>query len=261
MDFQQEGRHVGRTALAVGTVPDLAPCPEGLVQGPDVVHHLRLDDVAEQAAGHPVFVVREDVLVLVQTGIDGQRADDGVVRGDACVRVPGQRKVHGDVPSRKLGIHAGAARKILHPSAPACEILRVIALPLVEEREVRSAVLHTVERALEVGGLAGDAFSSGDFAHSAAEADGIGRNDAHSGTLGTELHVPVRPLVEKEGAQVHPHSAAHLLVHVQEGFPAQVMDRIAGVGGAASQGFIGDVDGVFALFRDVRTPDGAGGVL
>ena len=89
-EFQQHGGHVGRAALAVGTVPQLAAHPEGLVQRPDVVHHLRLDQVAQQAAAHAVLAVGEPGLSLVGAGIDGQGAHDGIVGRNAGIAVPGQ---------------------------------------------------------------------------------------------------------------------------------------------------------------------------
>ena len=163
--FQQKRRHIGRAALAVGTVPQLPARPGRLIQRPDVIHNLRLHKVGIQPAVHAVFPVRELREAFVGAGIDSQRADDGVVRGYSGVGMPGQRKVHGHLP----GYH------FLHPGAAASIIFGIVVVPVVEQGAVNSGVLQLVQRPLHEGRHAGNMAAALHLAHSAAEADSIGR--------------------------------------------------------------------------------------
>ena len=163
--FQQKRRHIGRAALAVGAVPQLPARPGRFIQRPDVIHNLRLHQVGVQTAVHAVFPVRKLREAFVGAGIDSQRADDGVVRGYSGVGMPGQRKVHGHLP----GYH------FLHPGAAASIVFGIVIVPVVKQGAVNSSVLQLVQRPLHEGGHSGNMAAALHLAHSAAEADSIGR--------------------------------------------------------------------------------------
>ena len=50
--LQKHAWNARGAAFAVGTVPNLAARPQGILAHPEVVHNLRLDKVAQEPAGH-----------------------------------------------------------------------------------------------------------------------------------------------------------------------------------------------------------------
>ena len=63
-EFEQHAGHLRHPALGVGTVPQLAAAPVGLIKGPDVVHDLGLDNVGIIATERAVFAVGVFVIVV-----------------------------------------------------------------------------------------------------------------------------------------------------------------------------------------------------
>ena len=173
----------------------------------------------------------------------------------------GQRQVQRNATARGLRIHPGTAGKLVHPHAAGREIFPVIALPSVQKVHVQAGILEVVHGAFHIGGETGERAFALHLAHAAAKAHGVCTDHTAGAAVAAQAHIAFGAFVEGEGAQVHPCAATHLLVHVQEGGAAQVMDRIACVVGAVEQGGVAYVDGVLAFFRNVRAPEGLGLVL
>ena len=169
----------------------------------------------------------------------------------------GQGQVNGNAPALFSRIHPGTAGDFLHPGAPACIFLGILAIPFIGNTQVDAAVLHVIQGTFDIGGQAGDTSAPFHLAHAAAEADGIGRHHTQlRGNIG-QFYIALGPLVKEIGSQVNPHAAAHLLVNVLEGFATQVMDGVAGIGSAFGQGFIAYIYGIVTLFFNGGSPDGA----
>ena len=254
--FQEHGRDGGRPGLAVGAVPRLPPGPVGLELLPDVIHDLRLDVVGEKPSVQAGLAVREFVLVVRQQGVDAQRADDGVVLGDARVAVESEGKVEGNAPAARFRVHARAAGEVGHPLAASREIPRIVVLPVIEHVRVDAVPLHAVQGAFREGGVAGQLAAALDLAHAAAELHGVGAHQAGGRTLVRQAHEAFVALREGESPEIDPGAPGHPLVHVEFAHASQVMDRVHGVGGAVGEGTVGNVDGVLAPFRNHRPPGG-----
>ena len=216
--FQQDGRHAGGAAFAVTAVPGFPSGPVRLIGGADVLYHLGLHQVAEKARTQALFPAGKHLGALVLEGIDGKRADDGIVRSNTGIRVESQRQVYGNAPSLRFRIHARTAADFLHPGAPAGVFLGVFFVPFIGNGQVYSAVLQVIEGSFDIGRHPGKGAASFHLAHAASEAYGVGRYYAQAGRVVGELYVALAAFVEEVGAQVNPHTAAHLLVHVLEGF-------------------------------------------
>ena len=249
--FQNHGRDLRDAAFAVGAVPDVAPGPERLVAGPDVLHHLALDKIGQQAACEALFSVREHFVPFAAEGVDGQGAHDGIVGRDPGVGMQGQGQVQRNFASGNIGRHAGTAAHLIHPNAAGRKVFLVVSFPFVQKGHVQAGILAVVQGAFYIGGQSGKGSFPFHLAHSAAETDGIGRDHPVVIASVAQRNIAFGSFVEVETAQIDPGAAAHLLVHVPKGFSAHVMDGVAGIDRAARQ-----PDGL-AVFSVVAAAGGA----
>ncbi len=168
----------------------------------------------------------------------------------------GEGKVEGDPAAGDLRIDAGTAGEAGDPASAPGVVPGVVVLPVVELMDIHAGPLHAVQGTLGKGRIAGGLPAALDLAHSAAEADRIGTDDAAGSTLVGQRDGPAVAFIEGEGAEIDPRGAGHALVHMEDTFASQVTDRIDGIGGAVGEGSVGDIDGVLPAFGDVGPPGG-----
>ena len=257
-ELEQHARNGRGPGFAVGTVPGLAARPFRLVLFPDVLDNLRLYQVRQQASVETGFPVGQFILAVAKPGVDGERTDGGVVGGQSGIAVECQGQVERDLPSCRRRVHPGPAAQLGHPAAAAGIILGIIVLPVVEKVRVDSRPGHLIQGPFGEAGQTGEFAVPLHFSHAAAEADGVGANDAAGGAPVGQFHVSFIPPVEREGAEINPGASAHPLVDMPPGNAPHMVDVIAGVRRAVGEGLIGYVDGIFAAFGNVGTPESFG---
>ena len=270
-ELQEHGRHGRGPGFAVGSVPELSSGPVGLEVSPDVFDDLCLDEICQFTAVVAALAAGKAVAALAKEGIDGQSADNPVVRSRSSIGMEGQREVEGNPFPFRPGIRPGPAAQIRNPLSASGIILRIIRFPLIEKVHVHPAPLHAVHRPLRKAGESG----GGPFRRvrrieapcnlpdAAAEPDRISGNNAAS----YEFMTPCRPVVQPdiaagahlEGSEIHPDPAADFLVDAEMALPAEMMDRIGGGIRAFRYALVGDIDSQFPGRIEIRIPvDGRG---
>jgi hypothetical protein len=161
--FHQAGRHVAPARFRVVGIGQAAARPGRGVEPANIVHDLRLDQIAQipiDGSGPPVGKRR--FAVFAPGIIDHQRPDDAI--RDPRVGMKGEHQIDRDAQTgmTRIFIRAiGRAVEIVGPFRPAAEIVGVVRsivtrveAHLVGQLGGRSGVLKPIARPFQVAGIA-----------------------------------------------------------------------------------------------------------
>ena len=142
----------------------------------------------------------------------------------------------------------------LGPESPGCEIVGIISRPVAGNGAVHAGPLHPIMCSFHIARNAGQFPVPFKFAHAASELDSICTHAVGAVASVVQQDISFISFVEFESAEINPRTSAAFLIYGEMAFSAHVIYGITCLRCAVLKRCIGDIDRVFAPFREIRSP-------